>query len=309
MQSVATSIIKEDEEGTLPTEIRRIIWDSTTDFERKLQSWWNLVNFTYDPITNTATAFVLTVHNTTIYQIYPVISLKLNHNGTILYPSEHRVWARKVNKKWQTVNLEPCIVRGQQGIICEGNAIEAQDICLDIEQNIYHFEVHPNESPKTVLIYIGKGCVCLRTVCEFLTVDKVIVETKNYSNLCIYNFTKIIECDFSYLAPVMSHQLLQSNYTLIHNLQPTPIGMNLTLVKQLLQHKDLVKILEKVWENGQKNPPKLITVHHNVEEIHRVLERAKRMQNMTGGTPFLDGHLLLQTSWISCITPLWSSWY
>ncbi|GAB0207505.1 protein NYNRIN-like [Grus japonensis] len=45
----------------------------------------------------------------------------LNHNGTILYPSEHRVWARKMNEKWQTVNLESCIVRKQQGFVCEGH--------------------------------------------------------------------------------------------------------------------------------------------------------------------------------------------
>ena len=68
----------------------------------------------------------------------------------------------------------------------------------------------------------------------FLSVDKVIVETKNYLNFCVCNFIEIIGCDFSYSAPVTSHQLLQSNYMLIHELLPTPIGMNLTLVKQLL---------------------------------------------------------------------------
>ena len=230
-------------------------------------------DFTYDPITNTATTFVLTIYNATLYPIYPAIALGLNHNGAILYPFEHRAWARKVDEKWQTVNLESCIVREQQGFICEGNAIEAQDVCLDTEQNICHFEIHPNENPETVLIYIGKGCVCLRTVCDFLSVDKVIVETKNYSNFCVCNFIEIIGCDFSYSAPVTSYQLLQSNYTLIHELLPTPIGMNLTLVKQLLQHKDLIEILEKIGENGQKT---LITVHHNVKEIHRILERVQK---------------------------------
>ncbi|XP_075595288.1 uncharacterized protein LOC142599302 [Balearica regulorum gibbericeps] len=273
MQSVAASIIREGEEGTLPTEIRKIIWDSATDFEKELQSWWSLVNFTYDPVTNTATTFVLTISNATKYSIYPIIALGINHNGTILYPSEHRVWARKMNEKWQTVNLESCIVREQQGFVCEGNAIEAQDICLDTEQNICHFEVHPNENPETILIYIGKGCVCLRTVCDFLYVDEVVVEIKNHSNFCICNFTKIDGCDFSYLTPVTSHQLLQSNYMLIHELLPIPIGMNLTLVKQLLRHKDLIKILEKIKENGQKT---LITVHHNVKEIHRVFERVQK---------------------------------
>ncbi|XP_075595325.1 uncharacterized protein LOC142599343 [Balearica regulorum gibbericeps] len=273
MQSVAASIIREGEEGTLPTEIRKIIWDSATDFEKELQSWWSLVNFTYDPVTNTATTFVLTISNATKYSIYPIIALGINHNGTILYPSEHRVWARKMNEKWQTVNLESCIVREQQGFVCEGNAIEAQDICLDTEQNICHFEVHPNENPETILVYIGKGCVCLRTVCDFLYVDEVVVEIRNNSNFCICNFTKIDGCDFSYSTPVTSHQLLQSNYMLIHELLPIPIGMNLTLVKQLLRHKDLIEILEKIKENGQKT---LITVHHNVKEIHRVFERVQR---------------------------------
>ncbi|XP_069631209.1 LOW QUALITY PROTEIN: uncharacterized protein [Haliaeetus albicilla] len=275
-QSVAASIIREGEEGILPTEIRKIIWDSATDFEKELQSWWNLVNFTYDPVTNLATIFVLTIYNATIYPIYPIIALGLNHNGTILCPSEHRVWARKVDEKWQTVNLESCIVREQQGFVCEGNAIEAQDICLDTEQNICHFEIHPNENPETVLyvyIYIGKGCVCLRTVCDSLSVDEVVVETKNHSNFCVCNCTKIVGCDFSYSAPVTSHQLLQSNYMLTDELLPIPIGMNLTLVKQLLQHKDLVEILGKIRENGQKT---LITVHHDVKEIHRVLERVQK---------------------------------
>lgn len=110
MQSVTASIIREDVEGTFPTEIQKIVWDSATEFARELQSWWTLVNFTYDPITNMATIFVLTMHNASIYIIYLIIALGLNHNEAILYPFEHRVWARKMDEKWQTVNLESCIV-------------------------------------------------------------------------------------------------------------------------------------------------------------------------------------------------------
>ncbi|XP_058678406.1 uncharacterized protein LOC131570082 isoform X2 [Ammospiza caudacuta] len=53
-------------------------------------------------------------------------------------------------------------------------------------------------------------------------------------------------------------------------LMPTPIGMNLTLVRQLLLHQDLIDILKKIKESGQKT---LVTVHHNVRQIHRVMER------------------------------------
>ena len=80
-------------------------------------------------------------------------------------------------------------------------------------------------------------------------------------------------CDFNYSAPITSYQLLQSNYTLIQNLLPTPIGMNLTLVRKLLQHDDLHQLLERIRNSGQKT---LITVHHDAKEIHHILERVKR---------------------------------
>jgi len=47
-----------------------------------------VLSFTYDPINNKAAAFVLTIHNASVYTMYPVIVLGLNHNGAILYPLE-----------------------------------------------------------------------------------------------------------------------------------------------------------------------------------------------------------------------------
>ncbi|XP_074992061.1 uncharacterized protein LOC142074943 [Calonectris borealis] len=273
MQSVTASIIREGEEGIFPTEIRKIIWNNANDFEKKLQSWWNLVNFTYDPTTNTVTTFVLTICNASIYVIHPVVALGLNHDGTLLYPSEHRAWARKVKNEWQTVDLESCIVREQQGFICENNAISAQDICLDTDQKVCHFEVRPNADLKTILIYTGKGCVCLRTACTFISVGDTEVDTRNHSNFCVCNFTKITGCDFNYSAPVISHQIFKSNYTLIHELVPTSIGMDLTLTKKLLQHQGLIRILEEIKNNGQET---LITVHHDVDKIKEVLKRVEK---------------------------------
>ncbi|KAK4806434.1 LOW QUALITY PROTEIN: hypothetical protein QYF61_013927 [Mycteria americana] len=166
------------------------------------------VDFTYDPTDGKATAFVLTIRNALVYTIYPIIALGLNHNGAILYPSEHRVWAQHNGNKWQTIDVNACLVREQQGFICEINTLKAQDICLDTEQN----------------------------------------------------------------APVTTHQLLQANYTLYQDLLPAPIGMNLTLVRKLLQHDDLNQLLERIRNNGHKT---LVTVHHDVEEIHCILEGVK----------------------------------
>lgn len=63
-----------------------------------------------------ATVFVLTIHNASVYAIYQIIVLGLNHNGAILYPLEHRVWAPKDGNKWQTIDIHAS-VRKQQGFI------------------------------------------------------------------------------------------------------------------------------------------------------------------------------------------------
>ncbi|XP_053911664.1 uncharacterized protein LOC128850707 isoform X1 [Cuculus canorus] len=272
MQTVAASIIREGEEGIFPTEIRKIIWDNANNFEQNLQSWWKLVNFTYDPVNNVVTAYVLTIHNASVFLIYPVYALGLNHNGTILYPFEHRAWAQRVNDKWQTVDLESCIVREQLGVICENNAIRTQDFCLDTDQKVCHFEVRPEANTRTVIIYIGNGCVCLRTICNNITVGNVIVYTNNHTNFCVCNFTEIIGCDFSYSAPVTSHQILKSNLTLIHEIIPVSIGMNTNHTKELVQHQDYIQILEEIKKNGQKT---LITVHHSVDKLQRIMKKVK----------------------------------
>ena len=175
-----SSDYKGGEEGTLPTEIRKVIWDNVTEFEKEFQSWWYLVNFTYDPINTEATAFVSTIRNAPTYTIYPIIALGLNHNGAILYPLEHRVWAQRNGNKWQTVDVSACIVQEQQGFICESNTIKAQDICLDTEQNVCHFEIHPDETPATILVYIGRGCVRMRTFCSLIVIDGIVVDMSNH---------------------------------------------------------------------------------------------------------------------------------
>lgn len=114
--------------------------------------------------------------------------------------------------------------------------------------------------------------MCSRTACAFVRIDNdnEIVTVKNHSNFCICYFTKVTKCDFTYSAPVVSYQLIKSNYTMYHELLLTPIRMDLTLVRQLIEHPDLVNIIRGVQENGKKT---LITVHHDTEEISRVLLR------------------------------------
>lgn len=80
---MVATIVREIEGGTLPTEIQKVIWHNATKFERKFQSLWHLVNFTDNPTTKKASVFILMTCNASVYTIYLVIALGLNHYGTI----------------------------------------------------------------------------------------------------------------------------------------------------------------------------------------------------------------------------------
>ena len=69
-----------------------------------------------------------------------------------------------------------------------------------------------------------------------------------------------------------SYALLKENYILYQDLLPSPTGMNLMLFHKLLKHKDIQALLQKV----QQSKNTFITVHHDGEEIHRILGRVNK---------------------------------
>lgn len=146
--------------------------------------------------------------------------------------------------------------------------------CLDSERDVCHFEIHPDTIQKTALTQAGQGFVCLRTACASVKIDnkKRYLLVKNHSNFCICNIVNIVGCDFTYSVPVVSHQLIKTNYKIYHPLSSAPIGINLTLVKHLIKDQDLSKILRKMKENGEKI---LITVLQDAKEISRALQNIK----------------------------------
>lgn len=62
---------------TLTTEIQKVIRNNANKFEIEFQSSWHLVNFSYNTSDNKATAFVLTIHNASVYAIYSIVALEL----------------------------------------------------------------------------------------------------------------------------------------------------------------------------------------------------------------------------------------
>lgn len=82
MQSITVAIIQEGKEGTLTTEIRKVIWENGIQFEKDFQPWWYLVSFTYDCTSGKATAFPLTACSASVSTIHQMVALGLNHLGT-----------------------------------------------------------------------------------------------------------------------------------------------------------------------------------------------------------------------------------
>lgn len=78
------------------------------------------------------------------------------------------------------------VVWEQWGFISETNTTRAKDICLDTEQNICHLEMHPSEIPETVMVYIGKGYVCMG-LWDFIFVGTITGDTNIHSltHLCL----------------------------------------------------------------------------------------------------------------------------
>jgi len=104
---------------------------------------------------------------------------------------------------------------------------------LHTEQNIFHFEINPDETPKTIVIYIGKEYICIQTLWKSLLIDNIV---HSIATLCVCNSSMIIGCGFNFSAPIITHEDLSFDYMLYHELQPTPIGMNPTSVRKRLQH-------------------------------------------------------------------------
>ncbi|KAK4828023.1 hypothetical protein QYF61_022800 [Mycteria americana] len=264
-QSTVAAIVREGEDGTLPTEIRKVIWDNATEFEREFQSWWRLVNFRYDPIDSKATAFVLTICNASVYTIYSIIALGLNHNGTY--------GPNKMETNGKLSMLIHVLYKNNRNLFVKVILLRPKTFVLTLSKMFCHFEIHPDETLKIVLIYVGNRCLYMRTLCDSIFINTTTTGIYNHSNTCICHFTKIMACDFNYSAPVTTHQLLQSNSIVYQDLLPTPIGMNLTLLRKLLQHGDLYQLLKQVQDSGKRT---LVTVHHDAKEIYYVLERVKK---------------------------------
>ncbi|XP_054843094.1 uncharacterized protein LOC129334794 [Eublepharis macularius] len=272
-QMVVMQIIREGLLGNLPIEIRSLLWNNVTQGERDLVDWWKLVNFTYDPLQSKVKAFVLTVYQTDYYDVYPIVPLGLQMaEGLVMYATDHHSWAYMKQGKWETLNMEGCVYYDNLGFICEDYNFQQRDECFHENLNGSQrctFEIMSEWGSSVV--YVGSGCICVRTHCPLIHVDEFqLFYVSPQISRCYCHVTQIRGCNFHYHVPQWTAQLMQQHPHLYTNIQPVTLGMDLEVLRKLVQHPELQKHLQTVKQTGDSIA---MEVQHDGSRILKVAER------------------------------------
>lgn len=86
-------------------------------------------------------------------------------------------------------------------------------------------------------------------------------------NLCVCNFVKIVGCDFSYQAPVISHEYIKAN--LVAENTTCACRNELDPSHSVLKHHKLNEILKEIQDAGKRI---LMMIHHDTETIKRIFK-------------------------------------
>ena len=121
------------------------------------------------------------------------------------------------------------------------------------------------------MFYIGNGCACVSTSCVNITIDNC-HEKANGTNFCVCNFTRIVGCDFDYVVPVTTRQLIEADYTLYHDVPKLQI--DISLLEARLRHPDIEKLVQEVNRMAQRM---LWQVKHDSENIKSILANAEQV--------------------------------
>lgn len=178
-------------------KLTKVVRNKATETKWHLQAWWLLVNFTYNANADSAVAYVLTIGDATTEWIYPIISLALHQDGSLIHPMNHRQQAWQRNKGWQQVNVEACIPDLGWGLCVKGIPLESLIWVLIPQGESDISQYTPSKHAETVLVYVSNGCVHLwswmptnsnwsfefdvTSSCSFGSVDFIVFIAYNHS--------------------------------------------------------------------------------------------------------------------------------
>lgn len=157
------------------------------------------------------------------------------------------------------------------GYVYNNDAVQPYDVCLNKEKGKCHYRLDPYSFNGSVVLYVGNKCVCIRSWCKLLMVNHVFNITYNaHKNQCFCNVTLMIGCDFNLMIPATKKEEIKDQLQLYKKIDPIPIRMNVSLVKQLINiqtYKDNSK--------RRKKMRKRLLFTHSADKIEQIIERIK----------------------------------
>lgn len=100
--------------------------------------------FDYNPGSREIVAHILTISNASTNWVYPLISLGVIVNNTILTPIDIPKWALESQGEYHSVNIDACVWEEGNGYICSTNVYQGPHICLNASQGKCHYDLEPH---------------------------------------------------------------------------------------------------------------------------------------------------------------------
>ncbi|XP_034270470.1 peroxisome proliferator-activated receptor delta isoform X1 [Pantherophis guttatus] len=272
-QNVIMDMIREAKAGKIPMEVSNLIRPELTPGEIALEAWWRLLNASYDSTQNILRLFLITVEAAQIIPIYPIVPLGFQiDRDLVMYSRDSNKWAHLRDGEWQSVNVQGCVKKENLGFVCDDNSLEEHHECFSpqfINNSHCSFDVVQEEM--STVVYTGKGCICVRTPCEFIIINSVIIQPMlPYINRCFCNISVIVGCDFQFRVPVWTVQHMKAYPSLYKEIFPISLGLGLSTLKNLLSHPSLKQELLKLRDMGENAA---LEIHHNNQEIAQIVAK------------------------------------
>ncbi|XP_042318654.1 peroxisome proliferator-activated receptor delta isoform X1 [Sceloporus undulatus] len=274
-QNVVMGMVREAKAGKIPMEVRNLIWPELTPGEKTLEAWWRLLNASYDSTQNMLRLFIITVEATRINQVYPVVPLGFQiEKDLVMYSTDSNRWALMKDSDWQTVNVQGCVKRENLGFICDDNSLEEHHECFPPQLiNNSHCSFDVIQEKASTVVYTGKGCICVRTPCEFVIINGLVIQPMlPYINRCFCNISVIVGCDFQFRVPVWTVQHMKTYPSLYREISPISLGFGLSTLKNLLSHPSLKQELLKLRDMGENA---MLEIQHRNQEIAQIVAKVK----------------------------------
>lgn len=196
--------------------------------------------------------------------------------------------------------MQACTGERGLGYTCEQEYVDPDELCFkEIGKCHYKLVEPPSQS---MIVSVNVSCVCIRTNCKILTVNiKFNVSVPLNENVCICNVYSVRGCDIDFVQSQISLVNIYAHYKLYENIEPISLGTNITLLKQLVTHPEMLEQIRKLKDQGRDID---IAIHHSATQIETVLDRIKTSSQNSWWAKFFAPDPSQYNTWKLIFTPV-----